>query len=207
VDNCYSRGVLVLGHAFVGGLVGLNEYGTVEDCYSSEWAVVGSAYRIGGLVGHNAGTISRSYAEGLVSYGIDCNTYDVGGLVGRNTGNVDNSYATSQVEGYGNLGGLIGYNLGSVAKCYSMGFVDGIEQTGGLVGYGNPILVTNSFWDNQTSGQPTSPGGGTPKTTAQMKNINTYLAAGWNIVLKQNYTNQIWYINNDYPKLGWQWPA
>jgi len=69
--------------------------------------------------------------------------------------------------------------------------------------------VSNSFWDTQTSGQPTS-SGGTGKTTAQMKDIDTFSGAGWDIIAVANSstrnTGYIWNIVDDvtYPFLSWQ---
>jgi hypothetical protein len=66
--------------------------------------------------------------------------------------------------------------------------------------------VDYSFWDTETSGQPTSDGGGTGKTTEQMQDITTFSGAGWDIVLIGSYVDETWYIDdgNDYPRLGWQ---
>ncbi len=62
--------------------------------------------------------------------------------------------------------------------------------------------VENSFWDKQTSGQTTS-AGGTGKTTLQMQNPDTFIAAGWNVV-------DTWRIcagDTYYPLLVWQLPV
>jgi hypothetical protein len=86
--------------------------------------------------------------------------------------------------------------------------VTGNKHVGGLVGR-NFGTVSNSFWDTQTSGQPTS-SGGTGKTTAQMKDITTFSGAGWNIVAVADSgtgnTDYIWNIVDDvtYPFLSWQ---
>ena len=45
---------------------------------------------------------------------------------------------------------------------------------GGLVGDANGGSITNSFWDKETSGLDISAGGGTGKTTAQMKSLATF---------------------------------
>jgi len=95
-----------------------------------------------------------------------------------------------------------------VSNSYSTGSVTGNTHVGGLVGR-NFGTVGNSFWDTQTSGQPTS-SGGTGKTTVQMKDITTFSGAGWNIVAVANSsTRNIGYVWNivdhvTYPFLSWQ---
>jgi len=132
----------------------------------------------------------------------------VGGLVGYSYGTVRNSSYTGSVTGVDCVGGLAGANSGTVINCYSNGTVSGIGWgVGGLVG-ANWGTVSNSFWDIETSGQATS-AGGTGKTTAEMKDIITFLDAGWNIIaVAPNETNPayIWNIVNNvtYPFLSWQ---
>jgi hypothetical protein len=81
-------------------------------------------------------------------------------------------------------------------------------NVGGLVGK-NQGAVNNSFWDTQTSGQGSSPGG-TGKTTAEMKDFDTFNDAGWNISTVINPstrdTGYTWNIVDDatYPFLSWQ---
>ena len=94
-----------------GGLVGLNERGTISNSYAT--GDVEGHQDIGGLVGKNdSGTIEEnSYATGDVT-GRDATTSTserVGGLVGLNErGTISNSYATGRVEGHQDIGGLVG---------------------------------------------------------------------------------------------------
>ena len=95
-----------------------------------------------------------------------------------------------------------------MSNSYSTGSVTGGVNVGGLVGRDYNGTVSNSFWDTETSGQDTSDGG-TGKTTAEMKDIITFLDAGWNIIaVALNETNPayIWNIVNNvtYPFLSWQ---
>jgi len=170
--------------------------------------VSGTGLHVGGLVGYNdGGTISTSYSAGSVT-----GDY-VGGLVGSNYGSITNSYSTGAVSGEKMVvGGLVGNNHGSVAQCYSTGAVSGTGgRVGGLVGLGsyssNSPTVTGSFWDTQTSGQATSSGGGTGKTTAEMQTAKTFLDAGWDFVGEtKNGTEDIWWLleGKDYPRLWWE---
>ena len=95
----------------------------------------------GGLVGHNNGDISNSYATGAVSGSIN-----LGGLVGYNNGNISSSYSTSRVENdNGFAGGLAGDNGGSISNSYASGAVSCTDNgCGGLVGLNNGD-ISNSY--------------------------------------------------------------
>jgi hypothetical protein len=159
--------------------------------------------QVGGLAGGSAGTVSKSYSTGSVT-----GQAEVGGLVGWNKGTVSNSYSRGSVTGP-RVGGLVGWNYGgTVSNSYSAGTVTGSNEVGGLVGFGNAI-VSESFWDVETSGQSTSDGG-TGKTTAEMKSIATFSGAGWNIIGVANSDarnlSYIWNIvdGQTYPFLSWE---
>jgi hypothetical protein len=125
---------------------------------------------------------------------------------------MSNSYSTGSVIGNDNVGGLVGKNdgTGTVSNSYSTGNVTGNLHVGGLMGR-NQGIVSNSFWDIQTSGQATS-AGGTGKTTAEMKDITTFSDAGWKIIAVANPGERnpayIWNIVDDvtYPFLSWEVP-
>ena len=141
------------------------------------------------------GTLTTCYATGLVTGTGDF----VGGLVGDNySGTITDCYATGSVTGNWDVGGLVGINQGSLTSCYATGSVTGTSFVGGLVG-DNSGTLTGCFWDMQTSGQPTS-AGGTGKTTAEMKQINTF--ANWDFV-------ETWGIedNQTYPFLTLTYPT
>jgi len=176
ITNCYAKGVVVSGSNNIGGLIGLNT-GRVTLCWSSG-SVSGDSY-IGGLTGlTDDGTVKQCYSRAnVIGY------WNVGGLVGKTTNEaseVMNSYASGAVEGDRYVGGLVGQvEQGRVYKGYSSGSVVGRQDTGGLTGYIRALgNVSRSFWDTEASGQETS-AGGTGKTTAQMKKMNTFLSTGW----------------------------
>jgi len=194
---------------YVGGLVGWKG-GTLTRCHSTG-TVSGSGYFVGGLVGSNNGTVTQCYSASAVS-----GTDFVGGLVGyNNEGSLTNCYSTGAVVGVWGVGGLVGYNYygSAVTNCYSTGAVTGNTDVGGLVGWSADIdrwvpvtIVTNCFWDTQTSGQDTSDCG-TGKTTSQMQRAKTFLEAGWDFVNETaNGTEDIWWIleGKDYPRLWWE---
>jgi hypothetical protein len=199
VRNSFARGN-VTGDLDVGSLVGLND-GTVSNSYSS--GSVTGRDDAGGLVGKNEGTMSNSYSI------VTVNGHDfVGNLVGVNGGTVSNSYSSGTVNGSHFVGGLVGRNEGVVSKCYSTGNVTGDEHIGGLVGQNLYGVVSNSFWDTQTSGQATS-NGGTGKTTAEMQDISAFAGAGWDITAidsGETVHDYTWNIANTvtYPFLSWE---
>ena len=206
IENCYVTGE-VTGTTRVGGLVGRNENSTIERSYS-ETEVTGTGTgsgnneRIGGLVGHSisSSSISLSYSAGNVS-GEDW----VGGLIGHHqtSSTVEDCYFIGTVTGNDHVGGLAGrlFNGGNVSNSYSTGEVSGISDVGGFIGSsgGTTNTVSNSFWDTETSGQGSS-AGGTGKTTAEMKDEDTFTNAGWDFTT-------IWAIdgttNQGYPYFSW----
>ena len=129
ITNCYVEGGSVLGEDRIGGMVGHND-GTISECCASG-SVTGYEY-VGGMVGYISwGTISDCCASGSVT------GYDhVGGLVGAlGLGRIIDSYATAGVSGEFVIGGLAGYNSsGEIINCCASGSVTGYECVGGMVG-------------------------------------------------------------------------
>ena len=201
----------VTGTRYVGGLVGhitgarTVREGTVSNCYST--SNVTGFTRVGGLVGSVLADVdvSKSYFAGSVT-----GKRWVGGLVAENYGgNVSNSYSTGNVTGSGYVGGLVAFNIwGTISSCYSIGTVSGDGPVGGLVGDNSEGTVNNSFWDIETSGQPSSDGG-TGRTTAEMKNITIFSGAAWNIITVapgETSSHYTWNIvdGETYPFLSWE---
>ena len=164
--------------------------------------LVGNDFHLGGLVGSNFGIVENSYVTGDI-IGDD----NVGGLVGSNYGTVSNCYSRAYVIGKVNIGGLVGINEGTVSSSYAVGYVDGIQEVGGLVGM-NSGTVENSFWDTDIGGPDN--GIGTGKTTVEMKDIDTFSNAGWDIVAVETdndrNTDYIWNMEDTqtYPFLSWE---
>jgi len=137
-------------------------------------------------------------------------SYYAGVLAGYHRGSISACYATGSITGTCNsVGGLAGWvDSGSVDQCYSACAVSGAGNVGGLVGIKSGTgLITRSFWDVQVSGQAFS-AGGTGKTTAGMKTVATFIAAGWDFTNEMmNGTHDIWRLCVDgasYPQLNWQ---
>ena len=216
ISNSYVTGS-VYGHFHVGGLVGHNyNASNISNSYTAVF--VSGEHQVGGLTGNNwnSSTISKSYATGSVNAGDEY----VGGLVGtlNYSSTVSNSFSTGSVSGSGFVGGLVGSSSSpsTVINSYATGSVSSSGYVGGLMGWGNSI-VTNSFWDMETTGQSTS-WGGTGKTSAEMKDVVTFtdistvgLDTPWDFVgdpYDDTGTNDLWNldscINERYPHLSWQ---
>ncbi len=204
VKNLGLPGVYVrsASYNFVGGLIGYQ--GTAINCYTT--GTVSGAACVGGLMGYY-GNAQSCYSTANVS-----GYYNIGGLMGTG-GSASNCYAMGNVSSnIGPDGGLIGsLEVGHVINCYS---ASSSQTDGGLIGEKNPdenmASVTNSFWDVTISNQSTSDGG-TGKTTAEMKDVNTYWNSTWDFVIETvNGTNDYWEmdesgsVNSGYPFLFYQ---
>jgi len=197
ITNASLISVNVIGMNNVGGLVGDNAGGVITNS-SVAGNVIGNTTwfgGVGGLVGTNSswGSISVSFSTASVS-----GNYYVGGLVGDNSaGSVTNCYATGSVTAAqqyaGGVAGSSALSPSLVNNCYATGPVTAPSYAGGLTGSG----AATGYYDQDTTGL--SVGGGTPKTTEEMKQQDTYV--GWDF-------DTIWGINPDenggYPFLRWQ---
>jgi hypothetical protein len=202
LSNCSVKNCRLSGASNIGGLVGHTMQGSIRifQC-SSSGAVSGDAY-VGGLVGQiGDGAVSMCFSNVSV-----VGNRNVGGLVGKTgeeTSVVSDCYATGSVEGDQYVGGLVGQvERGAAYQCYCVGKVTGQSNTGGLTGYIRVLgIVLRCFWDTQTSGQATSPGGD-GKTTDEMKSIDTFISSAW------DFWN-VWTMceGMNYPVLQWQIPT
>jgi len=212
ISNCTVNGNITGNDQCVGGLIGWStgEKSIIKYCKSNCKVVstcynTGAGTRVGGLVGQNIlnSKILYSSSTGTVE-GIELY---IGGLVGLNGygGIVSDSYSIANVtaQNYG-AGGLVGgeYDGGLIKNSYACGKVltaGGIYNGGGLIGSINKGSIENCFYDKETSGCNDT--GGTGLTTAEMKNIQTYINAGWDIGAEGS-SNTAWSISNGgYPEL------
>lgn len=127
------------GTAYLGGICGYNQGGTIENCKAaavlsvlSDTAAPTDKYRVagvyaGGIAGMNNGEIKN--CAGVVS--ISCNervlTRDAGGVCGFNSGSIESctSRVNRQTEALYNCvdnnGGIVSENGGSISNCYADG--------------------------------------------------------------------------------------
>ncbi len=175
ITNVGLLSVDIIGNFNVGGLVGDNE-GTITNSYAT--GSIAGDDDIGGLVGDNEGTITNSYATGSIA-----GNEDIGGLVGHNDGGtITNSYATGSISGGDYVGGLVGWSSssrGTITNSYATSSVSGADNVGGLVSL-NSSIITDSYWNIDTSGIQTSDGG-TTKTTVELQSptMATGIYSSW----------------------------
>ncbi|MEN6306539.1 MAG: GLUG motif-containing protein [Anaerohalosphaeraceae bacterium] len=200
--GCSATGS-VGGTGYLGGLIGINSGNSPITSCSASCTADGTDNYVGGLIGWNFSeqAITDCFATGSVH----ADGYFAGGLIGSNeSSEIISCYAAGTVSGFGNVGGLVGENYNTpLNACYAAGSVDGTDFVGGLVGTALSGEVNACFWDIQTSGQTDGvgnldpdPSGVMGKSTAQMKMLPTFTAAGWDFV-------EVWGIGNGqtYPYL------
>ena len=169
VDGCTNRGHVgsYTSGLNVGGIVGLNDGGTVTNCHNYGHAENGNAY-VGGIVGLNRGngTVSRCNNTGVVSCSASNqfnNNLFLGGIVGSNGDFNDNvSYMTddnprvrycsnsgsvgSSIDGGNCVGGIVGANcFGMVEYCYNLGDIGANATVAGVVGINSRGMVRVCF--------------------------------------------------------------
>ncbi|MCI5133887.1 MAG: hypothetical protein D3920_02210, partial [Candidatus Electrothrix sp. AW2] len=189
VDGYYGGS---LSRIFYGGLLGGNEK-TELSCSSSDADVVGN-YRVGGLVGHNSGTVRSSFATGMVQ-----GLYRVGGLAGENVGGtISDCFSTGNVNGFSGsheLGGLVGLQYQSnavIENSYATGEVTGgVTNMKGVLGMKMAGTCSGTYWDMVTSAVTSDSCGSSGLSTAEMQTQSTFV--GWDF-------DTVWTMN-DYPEL------
>ena len=155
ISNCYNTGCVSCYYRYVGGIVGYQSYGRINNChnagkvYSYSSANSDNDSYTAGIAGYagNTSVIENSYNTGAVeSYG-RC----VGGIIGYANGSasVNKCYNTGDIKAGGYYaGGIIGYTYNSnnrVTNCYNLGSVNANQYAGGINGYQRYGTVTNCF--------------------------------------------------------------
>ncbi len=191
------------GDSEVGGLIG-RHHGEVVDSYSI--GVTSGNDWVGGLagIGDLLAEFEQCFSAGTVT-GARC----VGGLIGESWSIVTSCYAKTDVSGQSLVGGLVGEtsSVATINQCYFAGSLVGQSEVGALVGSARKAgSVTSCFWDMTLAGGMDAIGDLEPdpdtafgKTTPDMLNPNTFLAAGWDF-------ENVWMIceGRDYPRLRWE---
>ncbi len=147
--------VSIVGHDYVGSLVGFFKNSNLSDSYSTG-EVNSTRNYVGGLVGIVSGfegyaLIERSYADVDVNASSAYQSQKVGGLVGENSyAEINNSYAKGNVvSGRYYTGGLVGRNrYSNISNSYAIGNVTATYRNlGGFVGElsGDFAIINNSF--------------------------------------------------------------
>jgi len=147
IGNLKLTDVSIVGDSLVGGLVGDNYQGTIDNV-SVSGEITGVDW-LGGLVGYSYdGTISNSCAAVKIT-----GEKKVGGLIGEFMGEMNDSCATGEISGDRNVGGLIGYaEEGQIQRSYASGKVYGTDEVGGLIGRIEEGDISYSYATGDVSG-------------------------------------------------------
>ena len=207
-ESWASGAVSATSQGAVGGLVGSSEVSTVSASFATGnvTASFATGYA-GGLIGGNSGAVHASYATGNVTVSDDTSCVGAscprgaGGLIGfaGDTSRVTSGSRVSNVQA--------SYSTGMVSKMsgsstYSLGGLAGIGERDADVPANNAVF-TNSYWDNETSGQTlgvgsddadangtidgteTATAGVTGQTTSALKAPTGYtgIFANWNVTI------------------------
>lgn len=211
ISNLGLTNISVSGQAYVAALVGRNTSSTtITNCFASGTINADGLYA-GGIAGYNSASISQSFTSCSVT---NSSGY-TGGFVGQNydAGNITNCYSTGAVSAGVRTGGFVGYNdnyPATISYSYSSGSVSSSSVLGSFCAT-NTQVISHCFYDSEASGQGSTSDGGTPKTTAQMKDYTTFTGDGWDFVSESaNGGNDFWdadqgsTVNNGYMILAWQ---
>ena len=187
IINSSAEGTIMIrsSGSSIGGLIGGGVGATILSSYVSVGGVHGST-AVGGLVGDGwKSEITSSYASGTIVRGFRT----VGGLVGNGQeSDITSSYVSiGEVESVISVvGGLVGNGRGAIiTSSYATSMsISGPTEEGGLVGSGTATsrnlatIITNSYWNNETSG-----------VTKTIGSNDLYPEAGKSIEGLQNSTN------------------
>lgn len=176
-------GEATTGKCFVGGIVGVNISGIINECYNKaniKLICYTNYGYCGGIIGRSEnGCIQKTYNRGMVE------AY-------RGTGGTMNTQA----------GGITGENTGIINYCYNAGDVKATNNLGSINGcdYGFSNYV---YWENKA---PNKLGGYTPSnkvgTNASVTQANLKAMSG--VTLSEFFVLDTSNKNNGYPILRWE---
>ena len=182
-----------------GGLTGRMNNSWIQN--SSVTGTTQGRQAVGGLVGYadNLSLVERSYNTGSIIASLDI----AGGLIGRlQGGTVRDSYSTGTIQSGYFCGGAIGFSQfpNLVERVFATGIINCIispmaPPSGGLIGWSvDNTVVNSSYFDEESTGIPVSPGGGEGRTTLQMKQQATF--SGWNF-------SEVWQTENEGARMSY----
>ena len=205
ITACANYGKVTATKTSVGGLVGLNENGTIQDC-ANYGNVTSTERKVGGLVGDfKMGTI-----QDCANYGDVKGAYQVGGMVGYATdGMIRNVFCYGSIDAtqYSYSGIAIGY-LGNLYTSGMVAYYSGAKLTGGgeefsikAIGTRNKEYLATGFTEAQLkSGEAAWRLNGYTSVPAEGETLAWYQKLGENgdkyPVLTQKDGNTVYY--NDF---------
>lgn len=133
MTDIHIEGGEIRGYFSVGGVVGLNNGGTIKRVSSrakiTNMISPSSFNTFGGIAGENQGTLDQVSFDGEIDIGNSTATYiKVGGITGNNFGAssvvsnaLTGAHATIRVRNVSMAGGIVGGNSGTVSKSLMVG--------------------------------------------------------------------------------------
>jgi hypothetical protein len=197
IKNLGLVNMQISGKSFVGALVGYNDHGTIENCYSI--GSINGESHTGGLVGMNYyGTISKCYS--LAEVLGDGNF--IAGLVGRNSfGTIENSYyAGPEVDGNSYVAGLTNFDInsvGTIRNCLSLSKrTTGNSNVGRLIskGVGASVSVIDSYSGGMTCRDSCS-------DSIYIRNASDLKNSSWTGYSNWDFTNTWIMTTGEFPNL------
>ena len=199
VRNVVLANSTFTGRESVGGIVGWNDGGTVENCRVESTVTINAGQDIanhhGGIVGKNAlptAKVIGCYSAAAVSVNGKSGTYNYGGIVGNNNKGIvkDCLYAGTTVTSTNDKGAIVGFDEdknGAFSNNYytaiSLGGVNGADADGARRAYtvtlGNNVSLAGAETAYSTSGL-TAIGSG---NYALRSGSTTYSGAGQTLTL------------------------
>lgn len=172
-------------YAYVGGIAGRNDRGTISGCYNTGSV---SGIDAGGIAGYNDGTIVSCYNTGNINAAASASYFitNAGGIAGDNSGTISDCYNIGSVSAletsntsisYAIAGGIAGYNDGfrdgRIVNCYNAGSVAG-TYAAGIAGCSDGTIVGCSYLDTLSAGVASGTDAGTKCTAAQLMVQSTF---------------------------------
>ena len=161
IKNLTVEGEIINAEGMVGGICGVNNGATIENCCNNVNIIAVKAVVsepdymlvVGGISGIDNGSINKCKNKGKLKISNQSENNDasifLGGITGMSPGNISECYNIGDLEisngndKYANysLGGICGYiNWSTVKNCYNQGVIkDNISQTSGVVYIGGII--------------------------------------------------------------------
>ena len=136
----------------VGGLVGMNDEGTIKNCHFYGKVIAFPGLVSAGFIGINKGSIENSSFNGskdgsgsgfvYENYGSiigssahgDIQGQGISGFVRNNDGVIEFSYVNMRVTGYIGVAGFVSKNQGEIRSSFMRGTIVGGRNSGGFVG-------------------------------------------------------------------------
>lgn len=201
IEGCTNNaGVICSTIEYVGGIVGANAYGAINNC-TNKASVEGDEH-VGGICGESKYyTIVRNCSN---SGDITSATYYVGGMVGYTYGStIVGCYNTGTINGAAFGAGITGGNASSTTTaCYNAGYVNVATFGGSVVGSNIDGSLTYSYNDGSvcTKAIIGSESTGTYSNTAD---YNTEYMQGDDFVSIMNNVSYIYNLTASSLSYGW----